>query len=48
MNKTIVSALLLVAFATTSASVQDVPKTNQVIPSTKCCEKDIGTETIRT
>lgn len=33
MNKTIVSAFLLVAFATTSASAQDVPKTSQSIPA---------------
>lgn len=32
MNKTIVSAFLLVAFASTSAFAQDVPKTSQSIP----------------
>jgi hypothetical protein len=33
MNKTIVSAFLLVAIATLSASAQDVPKINQAIPA---------------
>ena len=41
MNKTRLSAYLLAAIATTPASVQDVPKTNQVIPFTRYFEKDI-------
>ncbi len=35
MNKTIVSAFLLVAFATTSASAQDVPKISNAIAASQ-------------